>query len=562
MDEMQELLNEFIAEAQDLFARIRVALGNAKSGKLTGDDFNEVARAVHTIKGGSSMFGLEDVMKRAHNLETYLEKFKDHPQKLNGKALDSVIRYLDKMETLIEGGGEAQGDTAEVAQSNLKDVNPETSKAPEPEPSSPQEKEPSRKAVGHQTQDIIRVPVDRIQKSLDTITEVFLLRNQMSFLVESTVSKASQCEGFLQEWEALDNALRKSIGELEHVTMSMRMMPVKSLFQRMEKTVRAYTETTNKSITVEIAGEDTELDKKVMDHLAEPLIHLIRNSMDHGIENPEARKALGKPETGVISLRAELRGNEVLIIIEDDGKGINHEAILKSAQNKGIDTSHIQTPEQAVSLIFTPGFSTAEAVTDVSGRGVGMDAVKSFVEGVGGSIDVSTQINHGTTFTLTLPLGMSLIPAIIVRINQDKYAISSSDILETIKLPYSAVLENAGQLYLNYNNQLLPFYSLDRYFSKAPARVSLNVVSPRVPVCIIRNHDELIALSVSEFIANTEIATRPLPAYAPKIAYVTGASILVTGEPVMVLSLRKVFQWITRKDEQTTLADERDHAAA
>ncbi len=213
------------------------------------------------------------------------------------------------------------------------------------------------------------MPVSRIADAMSGISEVFMVRNQLVHLMERF--RAGELDGtdVLQSWDLLDSALRRGVGDIERATMSMRMTSMHGVFTRMGRVVQSYVAQARKQILFKTRGEETELDKKVLDALSEPLVHLIRNAMDHGIELPDARESVGKPRQGTITLSARMTGSEVLIEIADDGKGIDPKRILKSAQEKGIDTSKVTDDRSAVELIFLPGFSTAEAVSDVSGRG-------------------------------------------------------------------------------------------------------------------------------------------------------------------------------------------------
>lgn len=575
MNDLSDLLLEFSAECQDILAKIRDNLANfGKTGNRL-DQLKDIARGIHTIKGSASMFDLKELTQKAHKLENFLQKFKDNPEKLQQKSIDSILKFVDTIEHVIDNivSGEKQqaapqtsealpindrgldGDPHVIEDEEIVDAKKQHESNAD-DAVSPAGSEETRSPVQtKKAQDLVRVPLDRLQKNLDTVTEVFLIRNQMSFLVDSKLRQAGDVADFLQDWDSLDNALRKTVSELEHIVMGMRMMPVKNLFQRMEKAIRTYLESSDKKIAISIAGENTELDKKILDYLAEPLIHLIRNAMDHGIESSEVRQLAGKSGTGRIALKAEVRGNEVIITIADDGKGIDGAAILESAMKKGFNVSHIKTPDQAVDLIFLPGFSTNDEVSEVSGRGVGMDAVKTYVEGIGGRININTAVGTGSTFSLVLPLGMSLIPTILSRVNQSIYAFSSSDIVETLQVHSGDVRVNGSRRFLKYKSQLIRTFFLEETLSMPTRSAQFHIINKNLSVCIVQSGSDYIALVVGEFLSNTEIAAKLLPAAAPKIPYITSASILVTGEPVLVISMGNLCTWLQQNHEEEVASD-------
>ncbi|MGZ3711713.1 MAG: chemotaxis protein CheA [Bdellovibrionota bacterium] len=575
MSEQDEFLPDFLSEAAELIEQARSALKTLNTGADREEVLNSVFRAVHTVKGGAGMFQFENTKNLAHKLETLLTLWRKAPAKFSEVEAAKIVRALDHLETLLQTSDKQQGKNP--VESVLA---PMASPAPTtvsetiaiPEPTAPSETaagefaslaqelagvaaEPvlekskaetpasSPPAMNGPTlnstpSDMLRVPVSRVQRNLDVISEVFLIRNQMIYLVEKFFSASSEENGFLQAWEILDNSLRRSIGELESVAMSMRMMPFNGLFGRMEKTVRAYVTDSGKEIHVEKTGEDTELDKKVLDALSEPLIHLIRNAMDHGIESPEIRKAAGKAPAGTVSLHAKVAGNEVVLTVEDDGKGMEAEKIKSAAIAKGIDVSGVIDDKSALELIFLPGFSTVSKVTETSGRGVGMDVVKSAVERLGGNISIETQPGKGTSFHIRLPLSMSVIPAIVVRLDDALYAVSTADIIETQRVPTKQIKMNASDSFLPYRGNFIPLYDLESLLQGKEARTER--YQSFVFVCVIRHRESYLALRVGALENNTEVMVKPVPALAPQVSYVTGISVLPTGRPVFVLSLGRL----------------------
>lgn len=564
MSENDDLLPDFIAESVDMIEKARHDIDTLLSGGDRAEPLNSIFRAVHTIKGGAGIFGFEKTKAIAHKLESLLGTLRGAPDLLSETDVSKIAKVIDHLEALLQNHDRLPFSAAEKpalepeapaqgASDDLSALSAELSRVAE-EP--PVQKEPAKTetprprhapapaALGPSAAspappaEMLRIPVERVQRNLDVISEVFLIRNQMTYLVEKHFSHSGMDHEFVQAWESLDNALRRSIGELENVAMSMRMMPLTGLFARMEKTVRAYVSETGKKIRIQKEGEDTELDKKVLDALGEPLIHLIRNAMDHGIENPQARQAAGKSDTGLITLSAKVAGNEVVLTIGDDGKGIVPDKIKAAAAAKGLDVSKVNDEKSAVELIFVPGFSTASSVTETSGRGVGMDVVKSAVERLGGNISIQTSPGEGTSFAIRLPLSMSVIPAIIVRLYEQLYAVGTGDIIETRRVSAREIQVNAGEAYLKYRGEFIPCYNLEDFLQTgAPSQ---RPYQSSVFVCVVRHKDAYVALRVGALENNTEVVVKPVPALAPQIPFVTGISVLPTGQPVFVLSLSRL----------------------
>lgn len=575
MFESDELKQIFIDEATDLVERIRDGFSGFADAEDQDVRLRDVLRAIHTIKGGAGTCDMQDLKVLAHRLESNLLKFRETPQRLNEVVLNKVLSAVDRMEGLldpeeshvnaVETRSESDGQSDDVNLIELEGGAADSSTVPAfgifddpvseetvaaskqhegPKPESKAAIKLSKPSSG----ELIRVPLERIQQNFDVISEIFLTRNQLRYLVEQKSSKQIDDAAFLRKWEGLDHALRKNIGELEHIAMAMRMMPIKGLFRRMETTVRNYLSSSEKKISVEINGDQTELDKKILDSLSEPMIHLVRNAMDHGIESAEERRKLGKNEVAKLRLSAEVVGNEVEIRVTDDGKGIDEEKILESARSKGLDISRVKTRDDALHLIFESGFSTKDQVSEISGRGIGMDAVRNYVESVGGTIAIETEINRGTTFILSLPLGMSVIPALIVSVRGQKFAVSTSDILETMRVSKQAIVENGGITYFERKGEFIPCFDIGKYLFADRDQDRVSSITQRVPLCVVKDGEDLIALQLGELIANVEIVAKPVPRRAPDIPYVTGVSILASGEPAFVISLsklydRKISQW-------------------
>lgn len=516
---------------------------------------NAIYRGVHTIKGGSAMFQMDELTKVAHELESYLSTKKKAPDNLD---VALITHQVDQIETLLQAEAQKREGASSVAVSGDVAVEPKIEEVQEVLTPSvslddasyqpPEEQVGAAKNLAKkETANLIRVPLDRIQRSYDITSEIFLLRNQIAHLVETGFENTAIQNDLFLKWEVLDNSLRQRIVELESAVLSMRMTAVKSLFSRMEKTIRTYIESSDKLIQVKVSGQETEIDKRILDSLGDPLIHLVRNAMDHGIEAPEVREQQNKPRQGTICMDAKIIGSEVVLKISDDGKGIDAQSILQSARSKGLDVSGVSSEQDALQLIFAPGFSTAQQVSEISGRGVGMDVVKTYVDKSGGRVHIDTKVGEGTTFSLYLPIGLSIIPLIVVSVGNHVYGIPTHDIMQTYTLRRSDITFNQNQYLLNIDNQFVPCIFLSKYFDNTGADDSL--MRREMFVCLTKINGERCAFIADKLIANTEFIVKALPMGIPVLNYLQGVSILTTGVSAFILSLEKLYKHIMSRHE-------------
>lgn len=508
MGQPDEFLAEFVAEATDILDKAIETNSRIHRSENKIELLDEMSRFIHTVKGSSTMFGFVQTKDILHELESKLIDWRKKPETIKPEDIAFVHDELQKVIHLIHS------------------------------------KEKSSSSQIETNEEYVRVPVKRLNETLNAISEIFLVRNQMVYLIEKFKTKQHDPKDFLQNWELLDTALRRGIGDAERSTMSMRMMPVQGLFYKMERVVNDYKSKFNKKIRLQTLGENTELDKKVLDVLGEPLIHLIRNAMDHGIEFPEERMKNEKNEEGVITLSASIAGNEAVIKITDDGRGIDSQKVLASAKKKGLDVSHVTDESSALDLIFMPGFSTAESVSEISGRGIGMDAVRSSVQSLGGRVVTQTKVGQGTTFTIRLPVSMSLIPAVLTEVNGLKYAIANHEILETKRISPQELKYNANEIYVHFRDQFIPCIDLRNYLNTHASQEDLNPENDdqNCSIVIFSIHSKFVAARVDYFEKNMEIVVKPVPKFSPRLPYVTGVSVLPTGEPIFVLSVIGFYQ--------------------
>lgn len=379
----------------------------------------------------------------------------------------------------------------------------------------------------------IRVSIERLDILMNLFEELVIDRGRLQSI--ATDVKHGELTETVER-------MSRTMGDLQNIVLTMRMIPIETVFNRFPKMVRSLSRELNKKINLDIIGAETELDRTVIDEIGDPLVHLIRNSVDHGIESPDVRKAKGKPEEGTVTLRAYHSGNYVFIEIEDDGAGINKEKVLKKAIERGIVTKESAlslTDKQINELIFESGFSTAEKITDVSGRGVGLDVVKTTIQSLGGSISIESQQDVGSKFSIQLPLTLSIISVMLVEIEKEIYAIPLSSIIETSIIKKSEILNAHNQKVIDFRGKVVPLIFLDEVF-EVPRSEAYD--DEYQSVVIVRKGDKLAGLVVDSFIGQQEIVLKSLGNYLKNIFAISGATILGNGQVALIIDINALMK--------------------
>ncbi|WP_026662526.1 chemotaxis protein CheA [Butyrivibrio proteoclasticus] len=389
-------------------------------------------------------------------------------------------------------------------------------------------KKPVGKPVVNRT---VRVDIEKLDVLMNLVSELIIAKN--SLISAANTSGVSNVNEQIEYLESVTTNLHESV-------MKVRMVPIESVLQKFPRMIRDLNKTLNKKMELTMTGEDTEMDRTVVDEIGDPLMHLIRNSADHGIENAELRAQRGKPEVGQIFLHAFQDGNSVVIEVGDDGNGIDAEAVKNKAIEKGVvspEQAALLTEKQCVELLFHPGFSTAKVVSEISGRGVGLDVVKSKVESLSGEVTVKTKLGEGSTWVIRLPLTLAIIQALMVIIGQEKYAIPLDSIqsIEDVSPKDIKFVENKEVI--NLRGSVLPLVRLNEV---------LDTNSTREPdedmvVVIARKGDQLAGLVIDELMGQQEIVIKPLGKYTNKCKLISGATILGDGEIALILDTNSIF---------------------
>ena len=393
-------------------------------------------------------------------------------------------------------------------------------------PERPEAAAPGGKPGGGVAGRTIRVDSERLDSLMSLFSELIINRARLEQLA-SEIRRGDLTEAVEQ--------MTRITGNLQDVILKLRMVPLETVFNRFPRMVRDLAKSLDKKVDFIISGAETELDRTVVDEIGDPLVHLLRNALDHGLEPVADRKKAGKPETGKVHLRAYHSGNFVTIEIEDDGRGIDRQKVLDKAVQKGMLTAAEAarlTDEQAYMLLFASGFSTAEKVSDISGRGVGLDVVKTKIESLGGRVSVESTPGAGTRFVIRLPLTLSVISAMLVRLGPEKYAIPLSSIVETGIIDRNSIRNVHGTRVVEYRNSIVPVISLADVLESPYYR---DDTETETEIVLVRKGDRMAALMVDDFIGQNDIVLKSLGKYLANNEIIFGATILGDGQVALIV---------------------------
>jgi two-component system, chemotaxis family, sensor kinase CheA len=396
----------------------------------------------------------------------------------------------------------------------------------------------------------IRVDVERLESLMNLVGELVIDQTRIAQAGNVLRDRISDDEA-LDDLEQISNHISRVIGELQESVMKTRMLPIEQLFNRFPRMVRDLSKSLQKEIDLIIEGKETELDRTVIEEIGDPLIHLIRNSIDHGVEDADTRRRIGKPACGTVRIKAAHQENQVVLTIEDDGAGINILKVKDSAIEKGLISSQqadSMTEQELSQLIFLPGFSTAREVSDISGRGVGLDIVRNHIEKLHGIIDLESESGKGTKFTIKLPLTLAILRGLLIKLKDTTYALPMSSVIEIVRLPKDEIQSIKGQSVVKIREKVLPLTWLHDHFKIQRSKGK----SQNIFVVIVGVAEKRLGLVVDELVGNQEIVVKSVGSYVGKIEGVSGATILGDGSVALILDITGIFKLVS-KDRSHTL---------
>jgi len=568
-DEMKEIIDEFIVEAYDLAEKAIqdiIAIENNTDEEI----INSIFRAVHTIKGTSSFLGFGTLSTLAHRSEDIFGMVRKGNLKPDREVADVLLEALDLIKTLLddikENGAEVADTSATIAK--LEDLaKPDRKKlgqilveenivsTGELTEALKKQEEQQDKKLGeilveekvitdgqlkdvlskqktHKEEQTIRIEVKKLDELMNLAGELVLGKNRL-ILLNSLVKKSEAKSGMLDNLADVTNYIEMVTNELQLSVMRARLVPISKLFNKIPRMARDLSAEFKKEIDLTMEGEETELDRSLIESLHDPLIHIIRNSVDHGIETPEEREKKGKPPKGTLSLKAYNEGNNVIIEIFDDGKGINVEAVKEKAREKGLigeNELNSLSPRDAMNLVFVPGLSTAKKVSNVSGRGVGMDVVKTNIEKMNGQVSIDSEEGQWTRISLRLPLTLAIMRALIVRVLDELFAIPLNTVTELVKREESLVRSVDKKEVLVLRDRVIPVVNLARVFSRSEGDEDKYIV-----ICNIG--EKTIGIKARAVEGQEEVVIKPLGEFLGNIKGIGGATIRGDGKAILILDM-------------------------
>jgi two-component system chemotaxis sensor kinase CheA len=534
----RELLSEFHNEAADHLSQIEAALLALEHQPEDPEALNSIFRSFHTIKGNAGFLGLTPMHSLAHEVESLLDLARTRRLKLDSPIISEILRSRDALQALTQQISTAleKGtlpDRIVPVRHLVASVRGLARQADaEPRPEQPEEavvaqapgQIPEEGAAARQT---VRVTTEKLDSLMDVVGELVVVQSQLA----ETARGLGQAVPQLARNVAQVSRIAK---ELQSTAMSLRMIPIKPTFQKMERLARDVARSLGKKVIFATVGEDTEIDRTMVEAIGDPLVHMVRNALDHGIEAPAERLANGKPETGAVTLGAYYEGNSVIVELRDDGRGISPEKVLAKARGLGLVPEDAELAEDEIfRLIFLPGFSTAEKVTSVSGRGVGMDVVKRNIESkLRGKIQIASEPGRGSVFKIKLPLTLAIIDGLVVQVGEDRFILPSTSVQMALRPSRENVLLIHGNReVLDLRGRMLPLHRLHRRFG-IPARAQ----NPWDGiVLIVESSGKVCALLVDEMVSKQEVVIKSLGAFMHGVPGVAGGAILGDGNIALIL---------------------------
>ena len=652
MDDMKEIMEDFLIEAFELIEQIDHDLVELEANPEDLELLNRIFRVAHTVKGSSSFLNFDILTELTHHMEDVLNKARKGELKITPDIMDVVLESVDMMKGLLESirdngsdaaagidiknicvrltqisEGEAPSAAAEapaapapepvkepepvapaeeaapevsdaelsklsdseveaeierllkvrkaedqarraskgIAPKSPEEIAPATSaaSAPAPKPAPSRERDADKKVPAASSssavaqEQTIRVEVKRLDHLMNLIGELVLGKNRLLKIYDD-VEERYEGEKFLEELNQVVSSLSLVTTDIQLAVMKTRMLPIAKVFNKFPRMIRDLSRELGKQIDLEISGEETELDKSIVEEIGDPLVHIIRNSCDHGIEDPETRKAMGKPEKGLVQLKAYNEGNHIVVEIVDDGKGLDADMLKAKSIEKGIITEReadAMSEKEAFGLIFKPGFSTAAKVTNVSGRGVGMDVVKTNIEKLNGIIDIESEVGKGTVMKLKIPLTLAIIQSLLVGTQEEFYAIPLASVLETVRVPIDDIYTIDGKNVLRLRDEVLSLVRLSDVFG-------VNKVfdgGDQTYVVIIGVAEAKLGIIVDTLVGQEEIVIKSMGDYLQNIPGIAGATIRGDGRVTLIIDVGAMMEMA--KDIKVNIRAEMEDSA-
>jgi two-component system, chemotaxis family, sensor kinase CheA len=580
-NEMAEILESFIVETREIFEKFGQDLLTLEKGAADAELLNSIFRAVHTVKGTSSFLGLDQMTALAHTFEDVLNKMRRGELQVASDKMDVMFEAYDLMKVLLEQieAKKIEKIDLDPIQSKLRAISqgaaapggappakpaavpPPVPKAASPAPeivaasaeTPPQSPPPASApaattAAAHPTEPAaksvdttIRVDVARLDSLMNLVGELVLGRNRLTQIAHQ-LGQDYEGNPLAKDLTETSSQIDFITTELQMAVMKTRMVPIAKVFNKLPRLVRDLMKETDKDLQLVIVGEETELDKSIIEELNDPLVHLLRNAGDHGVESKAARRAAGKPEQGTITVRAEHEGNHIVISVADNGRGMDPEKLKAKAIEKGMITeaqAREMSNTDAFNLIFAPGFSTAAKVTNVSGRGVGMDVVRTNITKLKGIIEIESELGKGSKFIVKLPLTLAIIQALLVEVDKEVFSVPLESVLEVVRIEPKDINTVGGHEAVRLRNSVLPLARLQRVMGTVR---NDGKQDEWIYIVVVGLAQQRLGIVVDSMLGQKEVVIKSLGGYLGTVPGIAGSTILGDGRVIMIIDVGELMK--------------------
>ena len=575
-EDMEPLLPDFIAAARDNVEAINLGLAVLEKEPANSEVLQEVYRHAHSLKGSAMTMGFERMGKLAHHMEDVLRALQKNQLPVTAEACDALYETNDALTVMLDTLAASKRIRVDAESTMVRLAN----LLPELQPTEgamvvemkPTAEPPPSSEISVSAMDTVRVTTAKLDELVNLAAEAAVAQLHLSSEIDKLmhirdrwhqlrmhehgdvqpaeparerglVNKLFELGDSLEEMgrrlqEAAENAGRH-IENLQHRSMEIRMLPLALVLNTLPRAVRDLSRQFGKKVVFTVKGEQTTIDKRILEQIGDPLTHLLRNALDHGLETPDGRRSAGKPEVGTIRLEVKQEGAKVLVILEDDGRGIDSEILKKAALEKGlVDEKEVAgwTEAQLLELVFLPGLSTSGLVTDISGRGVGLDVVRANVERLKGQVEVASELGKGTTFTISLPLTLATVHALMVRCAGEVLAVPTFSVAKTFQVPLKEIKSIQGRQAVVHQEEILPVRSLAASLGWK-GRNGGPLKEGKALIVILQAGERKVGFLVEDILGELEVVSKDLGSHLKKVDYVAGATILGSGEVAIILDV-------------------------
>ncbi len=533
------ILKNFLLESEEGLSQMEQSILELEHHPNSSETIQSIFRVVHTMKGNASLLEIDGLLAFSHSAEDLLDDLRNGNLSVTPEIVTLLLDLVDALRQMVAAAGQGKDEMGPSAKSILARIshhlNADGKTARKQEASREYEGRLSDSEitgeVHHKATRTLRVDVEKLDRLLDLAGELTIARGRVGQMLEA---KGEISIEDLRDAHSFSDALHY---ELQDTILKVRMVPIGPLFHQYNRTVRDMAKSLGKMAQLRIEGEEIEVDTSVVEYLKDPLLHMIRNALGHGIEPPAQRKKSGKSQTGTITIRAAREGGNIVIEITDDGAGLDKQKISELALKKGlISESQKLSDHEICQLIFEPGFTTASHVSDMSGRGVGMDVVRRNIQALRGSVHVTSQAGVGATVRIRLPLTLAIIEGFGVGIGDETYVIPVDQVIECVDLPREDHENARRDGVLQLRNEPLPFIYLKDHFGLPGER------GARQSVVVVQHETSRAGLAVNELYGSTQTVIKPLPAIFKDVPGVSGSAILGNGRVALILDIPALFR--------------------